>query len=48
VLSSYSSEPESTRFAVINAFSRAAQKLAPAPARIEMERFAGTLIEQKL
>jgi hypothetical protein len=46
VLSSYAVEPEPTRFGVINAFSRAAQKLGPLQ-RIEVERFAGTLIEVK-
>jgi hypothetical protein len=43
VVSSYSAEPEPTRFGVINAFTRAAQKLGPLQ-RIEIERFAGTLI----
>jgi hypothetical protein len=46
VISSYAVEPEPTRFGVINAFTRAAQKLGPLQ-RIEVERFAGTLIEQK-
>jgi len=32
------------RFGVINAFTNAAQKLGPLQ-RIEMERFAGTLLE---
>ena len=44
VVSSYTAEPESTRFGVINAFTRAAQKLGPLQ-RIEVERFAGTLID---
>lgn len=47
VASSYAVEPEPTRFGVINAFTRAAQKLGPLQ-RIEIERFAGTLIEAKL
>jgi hypothetical protein len=47
VLSSYAAEPEPTRYGVINAFTRAAQKLDPLQ-RIEMERFAGTLIEPNL
>jgi hypothetical protein len=47
VISSYAAEPEPTRFGVINAFTRAAQKLAPLQ-RIEIERFAGSLIEAKL
>ena len=41
------SEPEPTRFGVTNAFTRAAQKLRPLQ-RIEVERFAGTLLEAKL
>ena len=44
VVSSYLAEPEQTRFGVINAFTRSAQELAPIQ-RIEMERFAGTLLE---
>jgi len=40
-------EPEPTRFGVINAFTRAAQKLGPLQ-RIEVERFAETLLEAKL
>ncbi len=44
VVSSYLVEPESNRFGVINAFTNAAQKLGPLQ-RIEMERFAGTLLE---
>lgn len=47
VVSGYLAEPESTRFGVINAFTRAAQGLAPIQ-RIEMERFAGTLLEATL
>ena len=43
-VSGYLAEPEPTRFGVINAFTRAAQGLAPLQ-RIEMERFAGTLLE---
>jgi hypothetical protein len=37
----------SNRFGVINAFTNAAQKLGPLQ-RIEMERFAGTLLEAPL
>jgi hypothetical protein len=44
VASSYSAEPEPTRFGVINAFTRAAQKLGSFE-RIEMERFSRTLLE---
>lgn len=44
VISSYAVEPEPTKFGVINAFTRAAQKLGPLQ-RIEVERFAGTLIK---
>jgi hypothetical protein len=44
VVSSYAGEPETTRFGVINAFTRAAQKLRPLQ-RIEVERFAGTLLD---
>jgi hypothetical protein len=43
VVSSYQAEPEPSRFGVINAFTSAAQKLAPLQ-RIEIERFAGTLL----
>src|SRR6266478_2239728 len=43
VVSSYLVEPEN-RFGMINAFTNAAQKLGPLY-RIEMERFAGTLLE---
>jgi hypothetical protein len=46
-VSSYLIEPEPNRFAVINAFTNAAQKLGPLQ-RIEMERFAGTLLEAPL
>jgi hypothetical protein len=44
VVSSYLVEPEKNRFGLINAFTNAAQKLGPLQ-RIEMERFAGTLLE---
>lgn len=47
VVSSYLVEPEANRFGVINAFTNAAQKLGPLQ-RIEMERFAGTLLEAPL
>jgi hypothetical protein len=47
LLSSYLVEPEPNRFGVINAFTNAAQKLGPLQ-RIEMERFAGTLLEARL
>jgi hypothetical protein len=47
IVSSYSIEPERNRFGVINAFTNAAQKLGPLQ-RIEMERFAGTLLEAPL
>ena len=47
VVSSYLVEPEPNRFGVINAFTNAAQQLAPLQ-RIEMERFAGTLLEGPL
>jgi hypothetical protein len=47
VVSGYLAEPEQTRFGVINAFTRAAQELAPLQ-RIEMERFAGTLLDSRL
>jgi hypothetical protein len=47
VVSSYLIEPEPNRFGVINAFTNAAQKLGPLQ-RIEMERFAGTLLEAPL
>jgi hypothetical protein len=45
--SSYLAEPEPNRFGVINAFTNAAQQMAPLQ-RIEMERFAGTLLEARL
>jgi len=47
VVSSYLIEPEPNRFGMINAFTNAAQRLAPLQ-RIEMERFAGTLLEASL
>jgi hypothetical protein len=47
VVSSYLVEPEANRFGLINAFTNAAQKLGPLQ-RIEMERFAGTLLEVPL
>ena len=47
VVSSYLVEPEANRFGVINAFTNAAQKLGPLQ-RIELERFAGTLLETPL
>lgn len=47
VTSSYLAEPEASKFGVINAFTRAAQSLGPLQ-RIEMERFAGTLLETPL
>ena len=47
VVSSYLIEPESNRFGLINAFTNASQKLGPLQ-RIEMERFAGTLLEAPL
>lgn len=43
VVARYVAEPEANRFGVINAFTAAAQTLAPLQ-RIEMERFAGTLL----
>lgn len=46
-VSSYLAEPDPNRFGVINAFTRAAQNLGPIQ-RIEMERFAGTLLESPL
>ena len=46
-VSSYLAEPEENWFGVINAFTRAAQGLAPLQ-RIEMERFAGRLLESPL
>jgi hypothetical protein len=47
VVSSYLVESEANRVGLINAFTNAAQKLAPLH-RIEMERFAGTLLEAPL
>src|SRR5215471_666377 len=47
VVSSYLVEPESNWYGVINAFTNAAQKLAPLQ-RIELERFAGTLLAAPL
>jgi hypothetical protein len=47
VVSRYLVEAEATWFGVINTFTNAAQKLAPLQ-RIEMERFAGTLLESSL
>lgn len=47
VVASYAGEPEPTRFGLINAFTRAAQKLKPLQ-RIEVERFAGTLLDGTL
>jgi hypothetical protein len=47
VVSSYLVEPEPNRFGVINAFINAAQRLASLQ-RIEMERFAGTLLSASL
>jgi hypothetical protein len=40
-------DPEPNRCGLINAFTNAAQKLGPLQ-RIEMERFAGTLLEAPL
>lgn len=42
-VSAFHVDPEPTRFGVINAFTHAAQNLAPLQ-RIEIERFAGTLV----
>src|SRR6266540_288457 len=47
IVSSYLVEPEASRFGLINAFTNAAQRLASLQ-RIEMERFAGTLLEAPL
>jgi hypothetical protein len=47
VVSSYLVEPEPNRFGLIIAFTNPAQKLGPLQ-RIEMERFAGTLLEARL
>jgi hypothetical protein len=46
-MSSYLVEPEANWFGVINSFTNAAQRMAPLQ-RIEMERFAGTLLEASL
>jgi hypothetical protein len=46
-VSSYLTEPDASRFGVINAFTRAAQGLGPLQ-RIEVERFAGVLLEAPL
>ena len=43
VTSSFLIEAEANRFGLINAFTHAAQQLGPLQ-RIEMERFAGTLV----
>lgn len=47
VVSRYQIEPEPNRFGVINAFTSAAQLLAPLQ-RIEVERFAGALLTASL
>ena len=47
IVSSYLLEPEPSRFGVINAFTNTAQKLGPLQ-RIEMERFAGSLLQAPL
>ncbi|PYJ65406.1 MAG: hypothetical protein DME76_18270, partial [Verrucomicrobia bacterium] len=47
VVSSYLIEPDPNWYGVINAFTNAAQKLGPLQ-RIDMERFAGTLLEAPL
>jgi hypothetical protein len=47
LVSGYLAEPDPNRFGVINAFTRAAQGLSPLQ-RIEMERFAGRLLEGAL
>ena len=47
VVSHYQVEPDPSRFGVINAFTSAAQTLAPLQ-RIEVERFAGTMVGGKL
>lgn len=47
VVARYVAEPEPNRFGVINAFTGAAQTLAPLQ-RIDMERFAGSLLEAPL
>jgi hypothetical protein len=47
VVARYAAEPEPNRFGVINAFTAAAQTLAPLQ-RIETERFAGSLLSASL
>ena len=47
VVARYVTEPEPNRFGVINAFTGAAQTLAPLQ-RIDLERFAGTLLTASL
>ncbi len=47
VIARYVADPEPNRFGVINAFTAAAQTLAPLQ-RIELERFAGTLLTASL
>jgi len=47
VVARYVAEPEPNRFGVINAFTSAAQTLAPLQ-RIDLERFAGTLLTASL
>src|SRR5262249_32614230 len=47
VVSSYLIDPEANWFGVINSFTNTAQKFGPLQ-RIEMERFAGTLLEAPL
>jgi len=47
VVSSYLVEPDANWFGVINSFTNAAQKPGPLQ-RIEMKRFAGTLLEAPL
>jgi hypothetical protein len=47
LVNGYLAEPEPNRFGVINAFTRAAQGLSPLQ-RIEMERFAGRLLEKPM
>src|SRR5437667_9867092 len=47
VVSSYLIEPDPNWYGVINAFTNAAQRMAPLQ-RIELERFAGTLLNTSL
>jgi len=47
VIARYVAEPDLNRFGVINAFTGAAQALAPLQ-RIDMERFAGSLLTAAL